>query len=111
MTTQPKHTPGPLFAGALESGTIVHDSPYGTIAYRLYPASGDEGRKSERTQADAILYAAAPDLLEACKRLLHEITTDDARRELTRRYGDAHWMQSVETARAAIARATGEVQS
>ena len=68
------------------------------------------GPSREEAKANADLFAAAPDLLEACARLLSEITTDDARRYHCQRYGESHWMQSVDAARAAIAKAKGESQ-
>lgn len=42
------------------------------------------------------------ELHDACRMALMEITTDDARRCLCRRYGEAHWRQTVDALEAAI---------
>lgn len=68
-----KHTPGPwrraLSGAANQPGTIIvaqGDSRY--VASVNYRGSVD------RTSADADLIAAAPELLETCKRLMEQIS-------------------------------------
>jgi hypothetical protein len=81
--SEAKHTPGPLFAGRRESVVIVTGSPEGPVLYRGLP---------DFTKADARLFAAAPQLLDALRILVtyHEDSHPDWR-----------------LARAAIAAATG----
>ena len=92
MTT--KHTPGPWrvkhkaklgWAGVLtQEGDIIAD----------IVVDGQDFRDPEQALDDARLIAAAPDLLEACERLL-------------RWAGWPHAEKDIELARAAIARAKG----
>ena len=60
-----KHTPGPLAAGTIEYGTILQ-GPF--VLYRLKPCASYEDLNEadkERLYADATLYAAAPEMLQA----------------------------------------------
>ena len=57
--TSLKHTPGPLFAQQNESGNL----------YRVETAAGYITAEEIEREEDALLYAAAPDLLAAGKAL------------------------------------------
>lgn len=69
-----KHTPGPLEvvledADAGEKWYDIWSPIYGSVAHLSEGARSDEGRQF--LKGDAFLFAAAPDLLEACERALH----------------------------------------
>ena len=103
-----QHTPGKFHTHPYGDGDIAILSKHEPDAIAILPYGGSAYEVRQKANAD--LFAAAPDLLEACTRLLSEITTDDARRYHCQRYGESHWMQSVDAARAAIAKAKGESQ-
>lgn len=58
-----QHTPGPLHANGY--GVYTND---GTLVCEVLPPDGTPEQKAQ-CSADAALYAAAPDLLEALKKL------------------------------------------
>lgn len=63
-----KHTPGPLYVGndSDEDGfSYYYVGPENEQAARVYYDDSDEA-SGDQALADAMLYAAAPDLLEAC---------------------------------------------
>ena len=86
-----KHTPGPWVVGNV--GEVVA----GGIT--LADVYGDE----EQADADAYLIAAAPDLLEACEMLAEAQRRADA----GERDGFGCYVDAVDMARAAIAKAKG----
>jgi hypothetical protein len=99
MTT--KHTPGPWrIARQNPSPTtgewMIAGSVLGYLAEVRDCGSGD-------VRANALLIAAAPDLLEALNRVMSWI--DNWSPEFT---NDEEWPQDRDAARAAIAKATGE---
>ncbi len=84
-----KHTPGPWqWTQHFDPTISIYKDGFGQIA-RLYDSSAGTGK------ANARLIAAAPDLLAA---LIEIVSADDAH-ELTQKH--------IESARAAIAKATG----
>lgn len=84
-----KHTPGPWqWTQHFDPTISIYKDGFGQIA-RLYDSSAGTGK------ANARLIAAAPDLLDA---LIEIVSADDAH-ELTQKH--------IESARAAIAKATG----
>ena len=104
-----KHTPGP-WAYALEYGPNITEPPRITTVARCanyviglpsdYPGGNyRDGDPSGDEEADARLIAAAPDLLDALRHI-EGVAMADEPRDLP---GIAH------TARAAIAKATGEL--
>jgi hypothetical protein len=97
-----KHTPGPW--GCIDTSNHAHD-------YRLIKPDGSplplhvEANDHSEQRANARLIAAAPDLLEA----LQEITSDYADRfDLDDPSTNPGIKSSIEQARAAISKATGE---
>ena len=99
MTT--KHTPGPL-QYAFEGGTVafILESD-GTAVAKL---SVTENTTAHRALAEnARLFSAAPDLLEALQNIAEYWNQDQNEAAMA----DACW-HAIHTARAAIARATGE---
>jgi hypothetical protein len=100
------HTPGPWLSHDVnddgpDCGMWVVDLPEDPKAtvHRLY--FGDMETNTGRDLANADLVAAAPDLLDACRRLL--TFTED----LCADVGVSTHYPSAEAARAAIAKATG----
>lgn len=89
-----KHTPGPW-----RFTSRPHDGNYMRIHCSSDPNEGDNLR-GYCGEANARLIAAAPDLLEACKAML-ACCYDLERNDET--------IAAVETTRAAIAKATGEL--
>ena len=65
MTT--KHTPGPCYVISRHRNTINIESATGAI---LGMSMKTDQLTSEEVRANAMLWAAAPDLLEACQFLL-----------------------------------------
>lgn len=97
-----KHTPGPWRVERYFSKWLIGNGRYLIAETAGSPAH--LGRASaERDAANACLLAAAPDLLETLQVLLslHDACVDTA---------DA-WNASMEEARAAIAKATGDYRS
>ena len=95
--TQTAHTPGPWRAGA----STFYPGLDGPLTMRVY--TDHQPTEFEVTgdniAANACLIAAAPDLLDAlteCVALMHADNPADG------------WADAIDTARAAIARATGE---
>ena len=82
-----KHTPGPWVIGKQDHDVITVDTANGTAICDVYVDSDDR-------PANANLIAAAPDLLEACERLLDG--------------GWPHAEADIELACSAIAKAKGE---
>lgn len=89
MTTQ--HTPGPWHVTGDEHGTMITDNTGGQIA--LWPQQGGTIEQC----ANARLIAAAPDLLDALRRVMRHIPADA---------GGASLGDDLYRARRAIARAT-----
>lgn len=93
-----KHTPGPWFVDQYEdeeSRHVITSKPdHLYVAYTI----GGLGKEQE---ANASLISAAPDLLEACKRLLDAFYEDPLENDTA---------SAVELAYDAIAKATGEEQ-
>lgn len=108
MTARPQHTPGPWEACDLgeDNGgmpwsrwSIVHGGP---IAY-----GGDTTEVLEVSRANALVMAAAPDLLAACERLTQWVgkgIADGAYSECVLPRGAVH---DLEMAEAAIRKARG----
>lgn len=92
-----KHTPGPY---AVSGTSIVA----GDICIAVIEDDGGYEAPAEQREANAILLAAAPDLLEGCKTLLHIIKQQVA-------VVDTKFDNGITSALAAIAKAEGEVQS
>lgn len=90
-----KHTPGPwrqnLYLGGAYA--IDHIAPNGDILARVAVVDG-----LMESKANALLIAAAPDLLEACKKLITGWQSDTDTLQV-----------AIDAARAAIAKAEGEV--
>lgn len=95
-----EHTPGPLH-------THRHATPDTSPQYGITKASGQDVGVAY-TEADANLYAAAPDLLEAAIAFVRHIETLPDDTEKCRMIRLALNNRSGEQLRAAIARATGE---
>lgn len=104
-----KHTPGPLYVGTMNDGLFIIDKP-------PHPAPNDTGPhdwpngprvvakladNDARARADASLYAAASDLLEALSGLMKEIENSAQRPS----------MIAQNRARAALAKAEANPQS
>lgn len=73
MKTQPTHTPGPWHINKIGRG-------YGVFTQDTHQVAGIIGLTSERDEANARLIAAAPELLEAAKKLsalLHELHKEE----------------------------------
>lgn len=89
-----KHTPGPL-QYCFEGGTVAFIvEPDGTVVAKLSVIENSSGHSA--LVANTRLFAAAPELLEACKGLLG----------IAERHGWLH--VAVNAARIAIAKAEGE---
>lgn len=93
-----KHTPGPWFAVADKGQTIIRTSRSSAAFSPLAIVKGDKRDTLKDQEANARLMAAAPDLLEALEYCLDCL-------------GDEFALPSdcQSTARAAIAKARGEV--
>ncbi len=88
-----KHTPGPWqWTQHFDPTISIYKDGFGQIA-RLYDSSAGTGK------ANAILIAAAPDLLAALKSIVEVIGNTE--------YGEIDRKLAVKDARAAIAKATG----
>ena len=99
-----KHTQGPwvidesYFNGSIN--TVCRTRHVAMVSmYQSKPGDGEENRSNAR------LIAAAPDLLEALEDLKREIILSDVDMD----YIDSHFKPWIEKARAAIAKARGEV--
>ncbi|HEJ3157152.1 hypothetical protein JTL84_12510 [Pseudomonas aeruginosa] len=96
-----KHTPGPW--AALKVEQAVHEQDYyieserGVVGYWKGGKSWHDDDKWVLTEADARLISAAPELLDALEACLARITEEVA---------DSEFLDEVEQARAAIAKAT-----
>lgn len=86
-----KHTPGPWTAISSDRGVLI-DSP--TVMVAKVPFSGDQA------EADGQLIAAAPDLLEALKRVLNDFS--GGKFEVS--------FESIKQASDAVFKATGSVK-
>lgn len=78
MTSEPKHTPGPWFVGALPPAAwrYICDSTGSTVAAVAEWDSEDGELIQEfgaEAKANAYLIAAAPELLEALERLVEGV--------------------------------------
>ena len=63
-----KHTPGPW---RVVNDVDIQSGPQGCLAY--VSTGGARGRTFEEAQANAQLIAAAPELLEECKRTFYDL--------------------------------------
>ncbi len=97
------HTPGPWGIVFNWKSRKVISSNGGTIC-------SDWGYPFELKEADARLIAAAPELLEALKRLVENIHDYESVNNLAPNPGKQDCWQSVTQARAAIAKATNKGQ-
>jgi hypothetical protein len=97
---QTKHTPGPLRIDAGRHGIHIR------AGKETDPLGGNLVAQAF-SPADARLFAAAPDLLEAAQNLLGLFDNSIYRRRLT---GDSLYADAIAQSRAAIAKATGEQQ-
>ena len=93
-----KHTPGPWtphprFSDGAEVRSIAQVAWCGAAA--AYGESGNQTIDAAEACANARLIAAAPDLLDACVRLLDAVARGD------------HKAKAIDAARAAVAKATG----
>ena len=104
MTT--KHTPGEWRVRHNSVGGPFISSDNGTIAdVRTFGGIHVGGPQHPETMANARLIAAAPDLLEALQNIAEYWNQDQNEEAMA----DACW-HAIHTARAAIAKATGEQQ-
>jgi hypothetical protein len=97
-----EHTPGPLSVYVSDEAiSIVKDEPDDLILARMTVyASDDPDLNDEVQMANARLFAAAPDLLDACKEALHVLTPARSRMDGLDR--QRQWLQE------AIAKAEGK---
>ena len=76
-----KHTPGPWYSGTDTIGTNVATAGQGLICELTSngrrPLRGAELHQAENRQANALLIAAAPDLLEALESILMNMVDTD----------------------------------
>lgn len=91
-----KHTPGPWFINGHERYTKYVEARIGGGWVQEVAACGPT-ENPEQQEANARLCAAAPELLEALEACVARITNEVA---------DAEFLDEVEQARAAIAKAT-----
>lgn len=100
------HTPGPWALGLSAAGDayIVRFSNESGATNRVF-VHGASPVFGGVPEANARLIAAAPDLAEACRALLMDLTTDAARRALCGAYGEKAWTDRIGMARAALAKA------
>lgn len=97
MTT--KHTPGPWVVDDDDGSIRTESGDEVLVSY------GDgEGHSLAATHADRMLVAAAPDLLAACETLVEAQRRADAGEH----GGFGFYVDAVDIARAAIAKAKGE---
>jgi hypothetical protein len=99
-----KHTPGPLQYAMIVGGTtafIMEDD--GTTVAEISTVENSTGHS--QLEANVRLFAAAPDLLEALNRVMSWI--DNWSPEFTY---DNEWPQDRDATRAAIAKATRDIQ-
>lgn len=95
-TTATKHTPGPLHVGDGKRALIVYRSD----GYAVADCKTFHGRISQQeAESNAVLFAAAPELLEALDSLLSLGVAEQ--------FGNWEEWEEVKSARAAIAKATG----
>lgn len=99
-----KHTPGPLQLGRRGLSPAVRDADGRLIAELPYHASSRADYVLiDEAIANAELFAAAPELLEALREVLELCAVGDVD-ESTEALG---WGKAIQAANAAIARATG----
>ena len=103
------HTPGPWKVGYKnESGRYI-EAPDGYVAVVHYWSRSDE-----EMEANARLIAAAPDLLEALIWMVENDDTNEGDEPVDLLGGEswneynAYWIDGLNRARSAIAKATGE---
>jgi len=109
------HTPGPWIWADLDRGLYGAGPKNAVLEYYDYEGMHLSGKTEETQKANALLIAAAPDLLETLAAALTKLEVLwqelDAEHGLCRSVSDAKdneiWPQIV-SARAAIAKATGE---
>jgi hypothetical protein len=108
-----KHTPGPWRIGSLKSFDGYTGQPFRNVwaghndaATVVARAIRTEGAMTNDVDADANLIAAAPDLLQALKKLLEFV--EGAAEGKDSFYWDEINKDEGSAARAAIAKATGE---
>ena len=93
-----KHTPGPLEVHPWAiGGRELKDSAY--MPWAIEQPGTQSAIAAVKLEPDAYLYAAAPELLAACKALLSHVTGYNAGLDESRRFAEAK-----DAARAAIAK-------
>ena len=99
---QPTHTPGPWHLSDETNPLITNDSGSVDVAQVFMYSEGTVGSLRPNAYADARLLAAAPELLDAMREMLHQFADHEQYDE------DGHDTAAINKARAAIAKATGE---
>lgn len=110
----PQHSPGPWIIDTREHVHAIQDSNRQDLTYqdttpqKDYGSITSRGRSKIETLANARLIAAAPELLEALARSKNEL--EDLSFYLESQCIFGTWKATIEKARAAIAKATGDAQ-
>lgn len=99
-----QHTPGPLHANGY--GVYTND---GTLVCEVLPPDGTPEQKAQ-CSADAALYAAAPDMLEALKAALAHLETYRPKGNIRDIFTELNSYENgaIKPIRAAIAKAEGK---
>ena len=110
---EPKHTPGPwMIDRHADNGELVvrchSDKKIVANCQTDFYSSGSREKLMIEIQANAQLLAAAPEMLEALSRCKNELEELSFYLESQCIFGT--WKATIEKARAAIAKATGEPQ-
>lgn len=93
------HTKGPWTAELHDDHTATIRASGGTLVAELYGYDDDDGETVLPIEANAALFAAAPDLYAACEALLDVVGEINAERRS---------FEALDDARAALAKARGE---
>jgi hypothetical protein len=108
-----KHTPGPWIANIeVRWPTQIGCCPLVGNPYSIH--HGHRNVAAANTAADALLIAAAPELLEALKWMVANDDTNEGDEPVESLGGhswneyNSYWLDGLNKARAAIAKATGE---
>lgn len=98
-----QHTPGPwkaLSRSVSDNSLVIKDGEYSEICEVRKGAERSYGKQDDRDVANALLMAASPDLYEALWSMVSSFHGVD--------YLENHMRQSVQKARAALAKAEGK---